>query len=153
MFSWLYSGGCCIQEVVPSCLYQLCCWCSSIAVVTVGWSVCAWRITDIGTAGLATVTHVKKGWKMSESIESFWKEHEAVMTETTTNTERQSYWVIKEEEFFASHGLSSQHVKLIAGLGMCITGFLMTVFLIYLCSKLTRHSQVTELQTIRIMLN
>ena len=90
---------------------------------------------------------------MSESIESFWKEHEAVMTEATTNTEKQSYWVFKEEEFFASHGLSSQHVKLIAGLGMCITGFLMTVFLIYLCSKLTRHSQVNELQSIRIMLN
>ena len=99
------------------------------------------------------MTHVKKGWKMSESIKSFWKEHEAVMTEATTNTERQSYWVFKEEEFFASHGLSSQHVKLIAGLGMCITGFLMTVFIIYLCSKLTRHSQVNELQSIRIMLN
>ena len=80
---------------------------------------------------------------MSESIESFWKEHEAVMTERSmVDTDNQSYWVIKEEEFFASHGLSSQHVKLIAGLGMCLTGFLMTVFLVYLCSKLTRYSQV-----------
>ena len=80
---------------------------------------------------------------MSESIETFWKEHEAVMTERSmVDTDNQSYWVIKEEEFFASHGLSSQHVKLIAGLGMCLTGFLMTVFLVYLCSKLTRYSQV-----------
>ena len=79
---------------------------------------------------------------MSESIVSFWKEHEAVMTEATNDTDSHSYWVIREEEFFASHGLSSQHVKLIAGLGMCVTGFLMAVFLVYLCAKLSRRSQV-----------
>ena len=65
-----------------------------------------------------------------------------MMAEATIDKDSNSYWVIKEEEFFPSHGLSSQHIKLIAGLGMCITGFLMTVFLVYLCSKLTRHSQV-----------
>ena len=46
------------------------------------------------------------------------------------------------QEFFASYGLSSQHVKLIAGLGLMVTCFTLVIVLVLICSRKLRDTQV-----------
>ena len=46
------------------------------------------------------------------------------------------------QEFFASYGLSSQHVKMIAGLGLMVTCFTLVVVLVLICSRKLRDTQV-----------
>ena len=46
------------------------------------------------------------------------------------------------QEFFASYGLSSQHVKLIAGLGLMVTCFTLVIVLVFICSRKLRDTQV-----------
>ena len=46
------------------------------------------------------------------------------------------------QEFFASYGLSSQHVKMIAGLGLMVTCFMLVVVLWLICSRKLRDTQV-----------
>ena len=81
---------------------------------------------------------------MTDPADTFWKEVDVLESNNEGNDSVTHFWEIREEEFFSSHGLSTQQVKLIAGLGMCLTGFLMTVFLVYLCSKLSRPSEVGQ---------
>ena len=48
------------------------------------------------------------------------------------------------QEFFLTYGLSSQHVKMIAGMGLMVTCFTLALFLVFLCSRKLRdqHHQV-----------
>ena len=46
------------------------------------------------------------------------------------------------QEFFASYGLSSQHVKMIAGLGLMVTCFTLVIVLVLICSRKLRDTQV-----------
>ena len=81
---------------------------------------------------------------MTDPTDTFWKEVDVLESNNEGKNPVTHFWEIREEEFFSSHGLSTQQVKLIAGLGMCLTGFLMTAFLVYLCSKLSRPSEVGQ---------
>ena len=46
------------------------------------------------------------------------------------------------QEFFASYGLSSQHVKMIAGMGLMVTCFTLVIVLFLICSRKLRDTQV-----------
>jgi len=80
---------------------------------------------------------------MSEDIQRLRTEYESLVSQHQDTSSTLAPWIVREEEFFATYGLSSQHVKMIAGLGLMVTCFLLMIFLIFLCSRHLRPSQFT----------
>ena len=103
---------------------------------------------------------------MSEDIQRLRTEYESLVSQHQDTSSTLAPWMVREEvsvlkakkiwmklvdlqgkydfqEFFATYGLSSQHVKMIAGLGLMVTCFLLMIFLIFLCSRHLRPSQVS----------
>ena len=99
---------------------------------------------------------------MSEGIETLWREYESLATATESGASSTlAPWITREQvtvqcdvrniwqemmktsqEFFASYGLSSQHVKMIAGMGLMVTCFTLVIVLFLICSRKLRDTQV-----------
>merc|ERR1712117_506990 len=64
-------------------------------------------------------------------------EYESLSAEIQGTSSTLAPWIVREQEFFESYGLSRQHVKMIAGMGMMIV-------LMCLCSKKLRDTQLGD---------
>merc|ERR1719411_2454286 len=78
----------------------------------------------------------------SQDSQQFWKECESLVSLNTEQASTIAPWIVKEQDFFSLHGLSLSHVKLMAGLGLMTTCLGLTMFLLYLCSRRLRGTQV-----------
>merc|ERR1712038_133600 len=78
----------------------------------------------------------------SQDSQQFWKECESLVSLNTEQSSTIAPWIVKEQDFFSLYGLTVSNVKLMAGLGLLTTCLGLTMFLLYLCSRRLRGTQL-----------
>merc|ERR1712083_487178 len=70
------------------------------------------------------------------------KECESLVSLNTEQASTIAPRIVREQGFFSAHGLTLSNVKLMAGLGLMTTCLGLTMFLLYLCSRRLRGTQL-----------